>query len=200
MNYQRSSELFVEAQNYIPGGVNSPVRAFKSVGGTLIFVKEAKGAYLYDEDGRKYIDYINSWGPMLLGHAFQPVVDAVIEKTKKGTSFGTPTQIETEIAKLAVSMVPNIDKIRFVNAGTEACMSAVRLARGFTEREKIIKFSGCYHGHSDAFLIAAGSGASTFGVPNSAGVTQGAAKDTLLADYNSLGSVQKLFNENQGEI
>lgn len=200
MIYQRSSELFVEAQNYIPGGVNSPVRAFKSVGGTPIFVKEAKGAYLYDEDGRKYIDYINSWGPMLLGHAYQPVVDAVIEKTKKGTSFGTPTEIETEIAKLAVSMVPNIDKIRFVNSGTEACMSAVRLARGFTDREKIIKFRGCYHGHSDSFLIAAGSGLSTFGVPSSPGVTKGTAQDTLLADFNNIDSVKTLFEANKNEI
>src|SRR5690554_91952 len=200
MNYQRSSQLFAEAQNYIPGGVNSPVRAFKGVGGTPIFIKKASGAYLYDEDSNRYIDYINSWGPMILGHAYEPVVNAVIEKAKLGTSFGTPTEIETEIARSAVEMVPNIDKIRFVNSGTEACMSAVRLARGFTKREKIIKFSGCYHGHSDAFLIAAGSGASTFGVPNSAGVTQGAAKDTLLADYNSLESVQKLFDENKGEI
>ena len=200
MLYQRSNELFVEANEYIPGGVNSPVRAFKSVGGTPIFVKEAKGAFLYDEDGNRYIDYINSWGPMLLGHAFPPVVEAVIEKTKKGTSFGTPTEIETEIAKLAVSMVPNIDKIRFVNSGTEACMSAVRLARGFTGREKIIKFRGCYHGHSDSFLIAAGSGLSTFGVPSSPGVTKGTAQDTLLADFNSIESVQELFNSNKNEI
>ncbi len=200
MNYQRSSQLFAEAQNYIPGGVNSPVRAFKGVGGTPVFIKSAKGAYLFDEDDNRYIDYINSWGPMILGHAFEPVVNAVIEKAKLGTSFGTPTEIETEIAKLAVAMVPNIDKIRFVNSGTEATMSAVRLARGFTQREKIVKFSGCYHGHSDAFLIAAGSGASTFGVPNSAGVTQGAAKDTLLADYNSLESVQQLFDDNKNEI
>ncbi|HLU50975.1 MAG TPA: aminotransferase class III-fold pyridoxal phosphate-dependent enzyme, partial [Flavobacteriaceae bacterium] len=200
MKYQRSSALFAEAQKYIPGGVNSPVRAFKGVGGTPVFIEKAQGAYLYDADGNKFIDYINSWGPMILGHAYPPVVEAVIEKTKSGTSFGTPTEIETEIAKLAVKMVPNIDKIRFVNSGTEACMSAVRLARGFTGRDKIIKFAGCYHGHSDAFLIAAGSGASTFGVPNSAGVTQGAAKDTLLADYNSLESVQKLFDDNKGEI
>jgi glutamate-1-semialdehyde 2,1-aminomutase len=198
--YKRSSQLFAEAQRYIPGGVNSPVRAFKGVGGTPIFISKAEGAYLYDEDGNRFIDYINSWGPMILGHAYQPVVDAVIEKAKLGTSFGAPTEIETEIAKLAISMVPNIDKIRFVNSGTEACMSAVRLARGFTSREKIIKFSGCYHGHSDAFLIAAGSGASTFGVPNSSGVTQGAAKDTLLADYNSLASVQQLFEANKDEI
>ena len=200
MLYKRSSELFVEALKYIPGGVNSPVRAFKSVGGTPVFVKEAKGAYLYDEDGKRYIDYINSWGPMLLGHAYQPVVDAVIEKTKKGTSFGTPTAIETEIAALAVSMVPNIDKIRFVNSGTEACMSAVRLARGVTGREKIIKFRGCYHGHSDSFLIAAGSGLSTFGVPSSPGVTRGTAQDTLLADYNDIDSVIELFTANKDEI
>ena len=159
MIYQRSSALFAEAEKVIPGGVNSPVRAFKAVGGTPIYIKEAKGAYLYDEDGNKLIDYINSWGPMLLGHAYEPVVNAVVEKAKKGTSFGTPTEIETEIAKLAVSMVPNIDKIRFVNSGTEACMSAVRLARGFTGKNKIIKFAGCYHGHSDSFLIQAGSGA-----------------------------------------
>lgn len=200
MLYQRSSELFVEAQKYIPGGVNSPVRAFKSVGGTPIFVEKAQGAYLYDADGKKYIDYINSWGPMLLGHAYPPVVEAVIEKTKKGTSFGTPTEIETTIAKLAVSMVPNIDKIRFVNSGTEACMSAVRLARGFTGREKIIKFRGCYHGHSDPFLIAAGSGLSTFGVPSSPGVTRGTAQDTLLADYNDVESVQSLFAAHKEEI
>lgn len=200
MLYKRSSELFVEAEKYIPGGVNSPVRAFKSVGGTPLFIKKAEGAYLYDEDNRKYIDYINSWGPMILGHAHPPVVEAVVEKTKLGTSFGTPTAIETEIAKLAVEMVPNIDKIRFVNSGTEATMSAVRLARGFTGREKIIKFRGCYHGHSDAFLIAAGSGLSTFGVPSSPGVTKGTAKDTLLADYNDIDSVQKLFDANPDEI
>lgn len=200
MLYKRSSELFVEALKYIPGGVNSPVRAFKSVGGTPIFIKKANGAYLFDEDDKRYIDYINSWGPMILGHAYQPVIDAVIEKTKLGTSFGTPTEIETEIAKLAVSMVPNIDKIRFVNSGTEACMSAVRLARGYTKREKIIKFRGCYHGHSDSFLIAAGSGLSTFGVPSSPGVTKGTAQDTLLANFNDLNSVKELFEANKNEI
>lgn len=200
MIYKRSSELFVAAQKVIPGGVNSPVRAFKSVGGDPIFVKEAKGAYLYDEDGRRLIDYIASWGPMILGHAHQPVVDAVIEKAQKGTSFGMPTEIETKIAELAISMVPGIDKIRFVNSGTEACMSAVRLARGFSNREKIIKFSGCYHGHSDSFLIQAGSGAVTFGSPNSPGVTAGTAKDTLLADYNNLENVQTLFEANKDEI
>lgn len=200
MLYQRSSQLFIEANEVIPGGVNSPVRAFKGVGGFPIFIKEAKGAYLFDEDGNKYIDYINSWGPMILGHAHEPVVHAIIEKAKKGTSFGTPTELETKIAQLAISMVPNIDKIRFVNSGTEACMSAIRLARGYTKRDKIIKFSGCYHGHSDSFLIAAGSGLSTFGVPNSPGVTEGTAKDTLLAKYNDLEYVKALFEANENEI
>ena len=200
MIYKRSSTLFNEAKQYIPGGVNSPVRAFNAVGGTPIFVKEAKGAYLYDEDGNKLIDYIASWGPLILGHAHEPVINAVIEKAKKGTSFGMPTEIETELAKLAVSMVPNIDKIRFVNSGTEACMSAVRLARGYTGKDKIIKFSGCYHGHSDSFLIQAGSGAVTFGSPNSPGVTQGTAKDTLLANYNDLKSVKALVSANKNEI
>ncbi len=200
MRYQRSSALFKEAQQYIPGGVNSPVRAFKAVGGTPVFVKEAKGAYFYDEDGNEYIDFIASWGPLILGHAYQPVLDAVIGSAKKGTSFGMPTELETRIAKLAVSMVPGIDKIRFVNSGTEACMSAVRLARGFTKREKIIKFAGCYHGHADAFLIQAGSGAVTFGTPNSPGVTQGTAKDTLLAAYNNLAQVEELVDANPGEI
>ncbi|WP_416444739.1 glutamate-1-semialdehyde 2,1-aminomutase [Leeuwenhoekiella sp. A16] len=200
MIYKRSSALFAQAQQVIPGGVNSPVRAFKAVGGDPIFVKEAKGAYLYDEDGNRLIDYINSWGPMVLGHAYKPVVDAVIEKAQKGTSFGMPTEIETQIAELAVAMVPNIDKIRFVNSGTEACMSAVRLARGYTGRDKIIKFAGCYHGHSDSFLIQAGSGAVTFGSPNSPGVTSGTAKDTLLAEYNNLEQVAEIFKANPGEI
>ncbi len=200
MNYKRSSALFKEAQQYIPGGVNSPVRAFKAVGGDPVFVESAKGAYLYDVDGNKLIDYIASWGPLILGHAYQPVLDALILKAEKGTSFGMPTQIETEIASLAVSMVPGIDKIRFVNSGTEACMSAVRLARGYTGKEKIIKFAGCYHGHSDSFLIEAGSGAVTFGVPNSPGVTAGTARDTLLAPYNNLNRVKELISENKGEI
>ena len=200
MIYKRSSALFREAQNVIPGGVNSPVRAFKAVGGEPIFVEWAEGAYLYDEDGNRLIDYIASWGPMILGHTYKPVIDSVIDKAKKGTSFGMPTEIETKIAELAVSMVPGIDKIRFVNSGTEACMSAVRLARGFTGKEKIIKFAGCYHGHSDSFLIEAGSGAVTFGVPNSPGVTQGTAKDTLLAKYNDLDSVSELISENKEDI
>jgi len=200
ITYTRSSALFTAAQKVIPGGVNSPVRAFKSVGGNPIFFKKAKGAYLIDEDGNTYIDYINSWGPMILGHAYPKVVEVIKKQAELGTSFGAPTAIETEIAELAVKMVGNIDLIRFVNSGTEACMSAVRLARGFTQKDKIIKFAGCYHGHSDSFLIQAGSGAVTFGAPNSPGVTQGTAKDTLLAKYNDLDSVQQLVDANQGEI
>ena len=200
MRYKRSSALFAHAKQVIPGGVNSPVRAFKAVGGIPIFIQKAKGAYLFDEDGNKYIDFISSWGPLILGHGYKPVVQAVQEQAEKGTSYGIPTELETKIAELAISMAPNIDKIRFVNSGTEACMSAVRLARGFTGREKIIKFSGCYHGHSDAFLIQAGSGAVTFGSPNSPGVTQGTAKDTLLATYNNVDSVTQLFKANPDEI
>lgn len=200
MQYQRSSALFQSAQKVIPGGVNSPVRAFQAVGGTPIFVEKAKGAYLYDEDGNTLIDYISSWGPMILGHAFEPLIEAVKERADRGTSYGMPTELETQIAELAVQMVPNIDKIRMVNSGTEACMSAVRLARGHTQREKIIKFAGCYHGHSDAFLIQAGSGAVTFGAPNSPGVTQGTAKDTLLADYNDLESVRLHFEQHPDQI
>ena len=200
MIYKRSSELFKVAKNYIPGGVNSPVRAFKSVGGTPVFASKAKGAYLYDEDGNKLIDYISSWGPMILGHAHENVIKAISKTAEKGTSFGMPTIMETELAQLALSMVNGMDKIRFVNSGTEACMSAIRLARGFTKKDKIIKFSGCYHGHSDSFLIQAGSGVVTFGTPNSPGVTQGTAKDTLIAPYNDLKYVEKLINNNIGEI
>lgn len=200
MIYKRSSELFKVAKNYIPGGVNSPVRAFKSVGGTPVFASKAKGAYLYDEDGNKFIDYISSWGPMILGHAHENVIKAISKTAQKGTSFGMPTTMETELAQLALSMVNGMDKIRFVNSGTEACMSAIRLARGYTKKDKIIKFSGCYHGHSDSFLIQAGSGVVTFGTPNSPGVTQGTAKDTLIAPYNDLKYVEKLINNNIGEI
>ena len=200
MIYKRSSELFKEAKKVIPGGVNSPVRAFKSVGGVPVFASSAKGAYVYDEDGNKYIDYISSWGPMILGHAHENVTNAVIETTKKGTSFGMPTLKETELAQLALSMSPGFEKIRFVNSGTEACMSAIRLARGFTKKEKIIKFSGCYHGHSDSFLIQAGSGVVTFGTPNSPGVTQGTAKDTLIAPFNDLRYVEEIIKTNSGDI
>ena len=200
MRYQRSSQLFIEANNYIPGGVNSPVRAFKSVGGTPIFMKSAKGAYLIDEDNNSYIDYINSWGPMILGHSHPQVVEAVKKQAENGFSFGTPTELETEIAKLIVEVVPNIDQVRMVSSGTEACMSAVRLARGFTGKNKIIKFEGCYHGHSDSFLIKAGSGVATLGNPNSPGVTVGTANDTLLAKFNSIESVQELFHQYSHEI
>ncbi len=198
--YQRSSALFAAANKVIPGGVNSPVRAFKSVGGTPVFVHHAKGAYLFTEDGNRLIDYISSWGPLLFGHAFDPVLSAVTERAKMGTSFGMPTELETLLAEKVVAMVPGIDKVRFVNSGTEACMSAVRLARGFTGKEKLIKFAGCYHGHSDAFLIQAGSGAVTFGSPNSPGVTAGTAKDTLLATYNDLDSARQLIEANPDQI
>jgi len=200
MQYQRSSTLFAEAKQVIPGGVNSPVRAFNAVGGTPIFLTHAKGAYLFDEDGNKYIDYIASWGPMILGHAHPKVVQAIQKRAEKGTSYGIPTALETQIAKHALSMVPHMDQIRFVNSGTEACMSAVRLARGFTGRDKIIKFAGCYHGHADAFLIQAGSGAVTFGSPNSPGVTAGTAQDTVLAAYNNLEQVAEIFAANPEEI
>ena len=197
---ERSKKLFEEAKKVIPGGVNSPVRAFKSVGGSPIFIKEAKGAYLYDEDGNKYVDYISSWGPMIIGHAHPEIINAVENQSRKGTSYGIPTELETKMAELVVSLAPNVDKIRFVNSGTEACMSAIRLARGYTKRDKIIKFSGCYHGHSDSFLIQAGSGASTFGVPNSPGVTKATASDTLLASFNDIGQVKDLFKEYKNEI
>lgn len=200
MLYKRSSELFKQAKEVIPGGVNSPVRAFKSVGGSPIFASKAKGAYVYDEDGNRFIDFISSWGPMILGHAHPNVINAISKTAKKGTSFGMPTSLETDLAKLSLSMVPAMEKIRFVNSGTEACMSAVRLARGYTKKDKIIKFSGCYHGHSDSFLIEAGSGVVTFGAPNSPGVTNGTAKDTLIASYNNLGSVKALFENNVNQI
>ena len=200
MQYQRSSSLFSEAQKVIPGGVNSPVRAFKAVGGTPIFLTHAKGAYLFDEDNNRYIDFIASWGPMILGHAHPEVIEAIKLRADKGTSYGIPTALETQIAQQALSMVPHMDQIRFVNSGTEACMSAVRLARGYTGRDKLIKFAGCYHGHADAFLIQAGSGAVTFGSPNSPGVTAGTAQDTLLAQYNNLDQVAEIFKANPNQI
>lgn len=200
MRYERSSKLFDEAYKYIPGGVNSPVRAFKSVGGVPVFMKEAKGAYLIDVDGNQYVDYINSWGPAILGHTHPEVLEAIQKQAENGFSYGTPTELETEIAKFIIENVPNIDQIRMVSSGTEACMSAIRLARGYTGRDKIVKFEGCYHGHSDSFLIKAGSGAATFGNPNSPGVTAGTAKDTLLARYNDVEQVENLFKNNLGEI
>ena len=195
-----SNKLFELAKKVLPGGVNSPVRAFKSVGGNPVFIERAKGAYLFDVDGNRYIDFIASWGPMILGHAHDEVIDAISRTAVKGTSFGIPTEIETKIAELATQLAPNVDQIRFVNSGTEACMSAVRLARGYTGREKLIKFSGCYHGHADPFLIEAGSGAVTFGSPNSPGVTKGTAKDTLLARFNDLENVKEIFEANSQEI
>ncbi|AZI32935.1 glutamate-1-semialdehyde 2,1-aminomutase [Kaistella carnis] len=200
MLYQRSSALFDEAYKYIPGGVNSPVRAFKSVGGVPVFMKSAKGAYLTDADDNQYLDYINSWGPAILGHTHPEVLEAIKKQAERGFSYGTPTELETEIAKYIVENVPNIDQIRMVSSGTEACMSAIRLARGFTGRNKFIKFEGCYHGHSDSFLIKAGSGAATFGNPSSPGVTSGTAQDTLNARYNDIEQVEDLFRHNEGEI
>lgn len=200
METTRSKQLFSNASKYIPGGVNSPVRAFKSVGGDPIFIKRAKGAYMYDEDDNRYIDYIASWGPMIMGHAFEPVVKAIQEKVEGSTSFGAPTEMEIRLAQLICENIPNVDRVRMVNSGTEATMSAIRLARGYTKKDKVIKFAGCYHGHGDSFLIQAGSGAVTLGHPSSPGVTEGTAKDTLLAEYNDLESVQALVEANQGEI
>ncbi|MDZ7847704.1 MAG: glutamate-1-semialdehyde 2,1-aminomutase [Owenweeksia sp.] len=200
MNTKRSKHLFQTASKYIPGGVNSPVRAFKSVGGDPIFIKKAKGAYMYDEDGNKYIDYIASWGPMIMGHAFEPVVKAIQEKVADSTSFGAPTEMEIQLAQLICESIPNVERVRMVNSGTEATMSAIRLARGYTGKDKFIKFAGCYHGHGDSFLIKAGSGAVTLGHPSSPGVTEGTAKDTLLAEYNDLESVKALVKAHKGEI
>lgn len=195
-----SSTLFTRAQDSIPGGVNSPVRAFKSVGGTPVFMKKAKGAYLYDVDGNTYIDYIASWGPMILGHAYEPVVKAIQEYAAYSTSFGAPTELEIEMAELIKSMVPNVDLIRMVSSGTEACMSAIRVARGYTGRNKIIKFEGCYHGHADSFLVKAGSGVATFNIQSVPGVTAGVSADTLTCAYNDLEAVQQLAEQHIGEI
>ncbi len=195
-----STELFDRAKKVIPGGVNSPVRAFKAVGGNPLFIKSAKGPWLFDEDGNRYIDLINSWGPMILGHAHEGVEEAVREAIPRSFSFGAPGRTEVEIAELIVEMMPSIEKVRMVNSGTEATMSAIRLARGFTGRDKMIKFEGCYHGHGDSFLIAAGSGAVTMGTPDSPGVTRGTALDTLTAPYNNLPAVEELIANNKGEI
>jgi glutamate-1-semialdehyde 2,1-aminomutase len=198
--YTKSKELFERAQQSIPGGVNSPVRAFRSVGGTPVFIKKAKGAYLYDVDGNKYIDYIASWGPMILGHAWEPGVKAIQEYAAWSTSYGAPTELEVEMAELILSMVPNVDMIRMVSSGTEACMSAVRLARGYTGRNKIIKFEGHYHGHADPFLVKAGSGVATFNIQTVPGVTPGVAQDTLTAAYNDLEGVKQLVETHPGQI
>src|ERR1700743_128662 len=196
----KSQELFERAQKSIPGGVNSPVRAFKSVGGTPLFMERAKGAYMYDADGLRYIDYINSWGPMILGHAYEPVVKAIQERALQSTSFGAPTELEIEMAELIVDMVPNVDMVRMVSSGTEACMSALRLARGYTGRNKFIKFEGCYHGHADAFLVKAGSGVAPFNIQTVPGVTAGVSMDTLTAPYNDLDVVHALVAENKDQI
>ena len=195
-----SKGLFDRAQKTIPGGVNSPVRAFRSVGGTPLFISKAKGAYLYDADGNKYIDYIASWGPMILGHAYEPVVKAIQEKVAGSTSFGAPTELEVEMAELICSMVPNVDLIRMVSSGTEACMSAIRLARGFTGKNKFIKFEGHYHGHADSFLVKAGSGLATFDIQTVPGVTAGVAQDTLTCAFNDPEAVRQLVKQYRGEI
>ena len=200
MNIKKSQQLFEEAKKYIPGGVNSPVRAFKSVGGTPLFMSKGSGSKMYDVDDNEYIDYIGSWGPHLFGHNPHFIKEALLKAVEKGTSFGAPTEIEIKMAKLILELVPSIEMVRMVNSGTEATMSAVRAARGYTGKDKIIKFEGCYHGHGDFFLIKAGSGALTFGVPTSPGVTKGNAADTLVADFNNIESVKKLVKQNKNEI
>ena len=200
MKTENSEVLFEQAKKVIPGGVNSPVRAFKAVGGNPLFITKAKGAYMYDEDGNNYVDLINSWGPMITGHANPKIISAVKQACDNSLSFGAPSKREVDIAELITSIIPSVEKVRMVNSGTEATMSAVRLARGYTGRDKIIKFEGCYHGHGDSFLIAAGSGAVTFGSPNSPGVTQGVANDTLTAKYNDLEAIKVLIDNNKGQI
>lgn len=197
---EKSKQLFERAQHSIPGGVNSPVRAFKSVGGTPLFIDHAKGAYLFDADGNRYIDFIASWGPMILGHAYEPVVEAIREYAQYSTSYGAPTSLEVEMAELIISMVPNVDLIRMVSSGTEACMSAIRLARGYTGRNKIIKFEGHYHGHADSFLVKAGSGLATLDIQTVPGITAGVANDTLTVPYNDQDAVIQLAAQHKGEI
>jgi len=200
--YERSINAFIRAKRVIPGGVSSPVRAFRAVGGSPVFVRSAQGATFLDLDGREYIDYVMSWGPLILGHAPPAVVRAIQTAASRGTSYGMPTELESELAELVVSMVPSVDRVRFVSSGTEATMAALRLARGFTSRAKVVKFAGCYHGHADAFLISAGSGALTNGVPDSPGVTKGTADDTIVVAYNDLAAVEAAFAlpENKGKI
>lgn len=200
MERTKSIELFDRAQHSIPGGVNSPVRTFAGVGGNPTFIKSAKGSFLYDADNNNYIDYLGSWGPMIFGHAWQPVVKAVQKQLEHSSSFGLASEKEIELAELVVSMVPNIDKVRLVNSGTEACMTAVRIARAATNREKIIKFNGCYHGHADAFLVKAGSGALTLGNSSSPGVSADTVKNTLVAEFNDIESVEQIFQNHSGEI
>jgi glutamate-1-semialdehyde 2,1-aminomutase len=196
----RSHDLFKQAQQYIPGGVNSPVRAFRGVGGDPVFFKHSEGAYLIDEDDRRYIDYVASWGPMIVGHQHPQVVKAVQEAVAQGIGYGAPTAIETEMAKLVCRLVPSIEMVRMVNSGTEATMSAIRLARGYTGRDKLVKFEGCYHGHSDSLLVKAGSGALTLGVPTSPGVPASLAEHTITLNYNDIGQVREVFQEAGGQI
>jgi glutamate-1-semialdehyde 2,1-aminomutase len=198
MNIQHSQEAFLKAQELIPGGVNSPVRAFKSVGGIPRFIASGEGAYLIDIDNNRYVDYVQSWGPLIFGHRDESIENAVIEAVKHGLSFGAPTEAESELAELIISIYDSIEKVRFVSSGTEAVMSAIRLARGFTGRDDIVKFTGCYHGHSDALLVQAGSGAATFGTPSSPGVPADFTKHTLLAEYNNIDSVRKCFQDSPG--
>ncbi len=200
MKINNSISLFSRAQISIPGGVNSPVRAFKSVGGTPLFISKAKGAYLYDVDENKYIDYIASWGPMILGHAHEEVIKAIVEQAVHSTSYGAPTELEIEVAELIKSMVPNVDLIRMTSSGTEACMSAIRVARGYTGKNKIIKFEGCYHGHADSFLVKAGSGMATLNIQTVPGITAGVSNDTLTCAYNDLEGVQRLVDEHAKDI
>lgn len=200
MKTETSRKLFEEAKKYIPGGVNSPVRAFKSVGGDPLFITKGKGSKFWDADGNEFIDYIGSWGPHLFGHNPTFIIDALKSAIENGTSFGAPTELEVKMAKLITELVPSVEMVRMVNSGTEATMSAIRAARGFTGKEKFIKFEGCYHGHADYFLIKAGSGALTLGVPTSPGVTKGNAADTLLADYNDISSIKNLVLKNKNEI
>lgn len=196
----RSEQLFEQAKKFIPGGVNSPVRAFKSVGGNPVFMKSGRGSKMYDVDNNEYIDYIGSWGPHIFGHNPDFIIEALKKAIDNGTSFGAPTEIEVKMAQIITELVPSVEMVRMVNSGTEATMSAIRAARGYTGKEKIIKFEGCYHGHGDFFLIKAGSGALTFGVPTSPGVTKGNAADTLVADFNNIDSVKKVIAENKNEI
>jgi glutamate-1-semialdehyde 2,1-aminomutase len=195
MNQNKSIDAFEQAKKFIPGGVNSPVRAFKSVQMSPLFIQKAKGAHIWDIDGNSFIDFVSSWGPLILGHAHPEILESIGRAATLGTSYGAPTLIETEMAATIVSMVPSIEKVRMVNSGTEATMSALRLARGFTKRDLVVKFAGCYHGHADSFLIKAGSGAITLGLPDSPGVTKAAAKDTLTANYNDINSVKELFEQ-----
>ena len=200
MQRSKSEALFTEAQKYIPGGVNSPVRSFRSVGGTPPFIARGQSARVWDVDGNEYIDYLGSWGPLVLGHSHPAVVEAIKKSAESGTSFGAPVEQEVELAKIICDQLPSVESVRLVSSGTEACMSAIRLARAFTNRDKIIKFAGCYHGHADGLLVKAGSGALTHGIPTSAGVPESYASETLVADYNNIESVDKFFTANPKSI